>query len=802
LAPHTGIEVWRIEKLEAQPVDPATYGQFYTGDCYIVLRTYEVKGQIFQDLHFWLGNECSQDERGACAYKTVELDDMLGGKPVQYRETQGHESEKFLAIFPKMQLLDGGVASGFRHVDPDKFEPRLYHVKGKRHVKVEQVKLAADSLNDGDVFILDLGRTLYQWNGRTANKNEKFKALEFITKVRNEERGGKADIIPLDSGREEEKFWAALGGKHAVRAGQDDDDDVKEEPPRLFRVSDSSVSDASGAMTVTEVASGHGNLNRDMLDGNDAFILDTSGNVFVWVGKGANKNERNKAMQYGEDYLKQSGRPAWTPVTRVAETGETPAFKSFFGLWDKPKVWTAGQPKPEVKELDEAGLYSRVKQAEEKMIDDATGSVKVWRIENMQRVEVPKELYGQFFMGDSYLVLYSYKKASKEKYIIYFWQGSDSSVDERGASALLAVQLDEELGGDPGSQVRVVQGKEPNHFLALFRGRFVVHPGGVASAFASKGGVQSNYSPDGNHLYHVKGTSPINTRAVSVTTAATSLNSGDCFILLASNASIWFGVGANAEERAVAQGVANVIRGEREVVHVEEGSETAEFWEALGGQADYPRSQELAGPPRDPRLFGFVFTKKGVSIQEIFEFSQDDLLQEDVMILDSGAEVFVWIGHDATKDKRDRAFQSSLNYVKNVNDGRSADTPVYQVNAGSEPPNFTCHFLGWNDDKASDFADPYARAAAKLAPPNKAEAKLVEVKVSDIGHAAAAGKTYPVDVLKGFKAENNPDSIDLKRKQDYLDDASFTAVLKMSKAEFAKLPGWKQDNAKKAAGLF
>ena len=34
-----GLEVWRIENLEMVPVPPSQYGQFYTGDSYIVLRT-------------------------------------------------------------------------------------------------------------------------------------------------------------------------------------------------------------------------------------------------------------------------------------------------------------------------------------------------------------------------------------------------------------------------------------------------------------------------------------------------------------------------------------------------------------------------------------------------------------------------------------------------------------------------------------------------------------------------------------------------------------------------------------------
>jgi len=38
---------------------------------------------------------------------------------------------------------------------------------------------------------------------------------------------------------------------------------------------------------------------------------------------------------------------------------------------------------------------------------------------------VPQEqgLHGQFFGGDSYVILYTYLINNKENYIIYFWQG-------------------------------------------------------------------------------------------------------------------------------------------------------------------------------------------------------------------------------------------------------------------------------------------------------------------------------------------------------------------------------------------
>jgi len=48
--------------------------------------------------HF-LGDESSQDERGAAAIFTVQMDDYLHGKAVQHREVQGHESPTFLGYF-------------------------------------------------------------------------------------------------------------------------------------------------------------------------------------------------------------------------------------------------------------------------------------------------------------------------------------------------------------------------------------------------------------------------------------------------------------------------------------------------------------------------------------------------------------------------------------------------------------------------------------------------------------------------------------------------------------------------------
>lgn len=56
----------------------------------------------------------------------------------------------------------------------------------------------------------------------------------------------------------------------------------------------------------------------------------------------------------------------------------------------------------------------------------------------------------------------------------FLWvQGRHATVDELAASAYLAVQMDQQFNGEP-VQVRVNMGKEPRHFLAIFKGKLVI----------------------------------------------------------------------------------------------------------------------------------------------------------------------------------------------------------------------------------------------------------------------------------------------------------------------------------------
>ncbi|MEQ2311255.1 hypothetical protein AMECASPLE_018015, partial [Ameca splendens] len=93
-----GLWVWRVEKMEAVQLDASEVGAFYNGDSYLVL---ENRGEQGADLHMWIGEKSSRDEQVACAMLATQLDNFLGGDPIQHRQVQGFETRQFMELFPR-----------------------------------------------------------------------------------------------------------------------------------------------------------------------------------------------------------------------------------------------------------------------------------------------------------------------------------------------------------------------------------------------------------------------------------------------------------------------------------------------------------------------------------------------------------------------------------------------------------------------------------------------------------------------------------------------------------------------------
>ena len=577
----------------------------------------------------------------------------------------------------------------------------------------------ASSLNSGDVFILDKGDDIYQWNGAECSKKEKSKGLEVTLSIKDDERGGKAKLHIMDEGKELDVFWEVLGGKKAIAPATSDEEGSSKStaPCKLFV-----VSDASGKMLVDEVATG--NLSKDMLKTEDAFIVDNSSEIFVWVGKGATADERKAALSHGQDYVSKQGRPDWTRVTKILEGTEPTTFKSCFTKWQDialpvdfsatPRGNTA-QKRDSKSATELVGSMMNVfkaKPSRRSMIDDGSGKVEVWRIEDFADVVVPLDMHGQFFAGDSYIVQYTYMEGNKQAYILYFWLGSKSSQDEKGAAALLTKTKDDALGG-AATQVRVVQGQEPSHFVRLFKGHMVVHAGGKASGFSGSEG--DCYDTDGVSLFHVKGSDEDSTKAAQVDEKTEKLNSGDCFVLLTPGSVIlWEGQFASESEVDVSRKIAGAMKGARSLVEMKEGEEDDSFWTPLGGKGEYTKLKEAPDSSREPMLFHCSNATGTFEVEPIFDFSQADLEEEDVYLLDVFTNLYVWVGGEANEQEKSMALTTAAEYAKA--NGYSEDLATILVHSGSEPGMFTCNFLGWDAEKSQKFVDPYeAKLAAAMA---------------------------------------------------------------------------------------
>lgn len=68
-------------------------------------------------------------------------------------------------------------------------------------------------------------------------------------------------------------------------------------------------------------------------------------------------------------------------------------------------------------------MHQKGSRESQHLVDNGSGTLQIWRIEDFELAPVDPKMYGQFFGGDSYVVFYTYLVNGKENYIIYFWQG-------------------------------------------------------------------------------------------------------------------------------------------------------------------------------------------------------------------------------------------------------------------------------------------------------------------------------------------------------------------------------------------
>jgi len=344
----------------------------------------------------------------------------------------------------------------------------------------------------------------------------------------------------------------------------------------------------------------------------------------------------------------------------------------------------------------------------------------------------------------------------------------------------------------------VVQGKEPAHFLTIFSGKMIILRGGKASSFDGEGAVDTGI-PE-NFLLQVRGNDSHNTRATEVDLRAASLNTNDVFLLKnGGNNYIWCGRGSTGDEREMAKKIAAFMApGEQETIY--EGQEKPDFWNAIGGKEEYAHDKRLADSSNTmpARLFQCSNATGVFKAEEIMNFTQTDLIPEDIMMLDVHDIIFLWIGNNSNKEERDMIVKMAMEYLRTDPSNRDDNTAIVMVKQGYEPPTFT-GFFGvwdtslWNENKS------FEQVRSELEGRNPV--LELDPQLTEGPNSFSEFPKFPLEMLKS-PADDLPEVVDKAHKELHLSEEDFKAVFNMDYAEFTLLPMWKQQNLKKTAGLF
>jgi gelsolin len=293
----------------------------------------------------------------------------------------------------------------------------------------------------------------------------------------------------------------------------------------------------------------------------------------------------------------------------------------------------------------------------------------------------PKENYGSFYTGDSYLVLNTYytvvdgKKTDKLAWDVHFWLGKESSQDEIGVAAYKAVELDDLLDDGP-VQHREVQGAESPLFQTYFPSMQYME-GGIASGFRQV--KPTEYKP---RLFQVR-QSAKSVRAFEVPVEVKSLNHGDTFILDAGlKIYLWVGRESNAFEKSKGGALAhNIVSGRLGKAKLMPEADD-QFWEILKGTVadvsdaipERPEKEEEAMDKTKLILFHLSDASGEMVFQKVHEgeivgwvllsvsfltpnTDRSMFDSNDVFILDAKLQIFVWVGKGASHGEKSQAMK-------------------------------------------------------------------------------------------------------------------------------------------------
>eukprot|EP01129_Flabellula_baltica_P009762 TRINITY_DN4047_c0_g1_i1.p1 TRINITY_DN4047_c0_g1~~TRINITY_DN4047_c0_g1_i1.p1 ORF type:complete len:1420 (-),score=449.34 TRINITY_DN4047_c0_g1_i1:41-4300(-) len=641
------------------------------------------------------------------------------------------------------------------------FDRKLVKIVGSRPVMVTRVDITAESLNENGVFILDDNDSIFVWRGRSAGKMAVTNAAEIATRFNRENHGSSAAVLNLRSGTESDKFWDAIGGKTKPSTDIDLDYETAEYEVNVQLYVYESV--------IAELVPVDGPRKRKLLNTNKCYVLDANTEFYVWNGKKAPMDLRDECYIIAEEKFNEKSRPEWCSIERQAEEGECVLFTSKFVSWPSlatlsgaDSVVSPGniaKKKDNAEKQDVLKMYYQsppIRWEDVQKDNGKDGPVRIWYIDNKDKVILDESEHGQFYSDKSYIAMYNY--GNYERYMIYFWQGKDASIADKGTAAGITMDINNRFCKGAADTIRVQQYSESEHFHQLFS------PFYISYDVKEDGPVK---------LFHVRGKNDKTIATHQIKPRACQLHSEDCFILKTeSEVIVWTGKYSCEYVQNSTQEVLPTLAGDLSVTFLKEGEEDNSFWSLLGGKdiyVDQPLSEHIFVFDCSDALGYFKCSK-------LFEWSIETLAPSKIILIDTFQQVYLWIGPKSEVFVRKEALEISKEYVEKAPDDRPRNSPMY-IFGGSEPIEFQRLFHGFqiHDEMGTDRGD-----------------------VDELLESYSTSFTYE----QLLDRDSLPETVDKTRLQDYLSEEEFGTVFGMSREEFEALAKWKQSNKRKEVKLF
>ncbi|CAK5060797.1 unnamed protein product [Meloidogyne enterolobii] len=655
------------------------------------------------------------------AVHAVNLRNHLGASCRTIREEMNDESDEFLELFSEEIIyFDGAkMQSGFYVVEKAPFVKKLYraYINGPS-VEMEAVPLSPESLDPRFVFLLDADKIIWIWSGSRSRVTFSNKVRLFAVKMNKRDKKGKAEIESCNQLKTPDEFWEALTGsktKPEEPIFEHIPEDHKPERKRLYE-----VQLGMGYVELPQIELKNDILYKEMLKPKCVFILDCTSELFVWIGKKASRLLKMAGQKMATEFHQIIERPEFCTICREIEGEESTVFRSKFSSWDDivPFDFTMTADTVQRRGADIKVIMERDKmktdlvalfldrlptmphEEADQLIEDFNLDLEViesFVLEGKKFVRLPKEELGIFYTMDCYVFLCRYfdyneelsengSKGSVEggngrgeeseeeekevdfKCVVYFWQGREASNMGWLNFTFSLKRKFETLFKDKLEVVRMNQQQENHKFLSHFKRKILIR----------RGRREATLKLNEPELFHMRANgSSICTRTIQVDCRVSSLNSAFCYILRTPCSDgdesgviyVWKGSKCDSYFFKIAEEVANeLVKKDLKlpIEIIEEGKEPQLFWQTLGGGKNrkYDKNADFM---QHTRLFRCTNEKGYFSVSEkTVDFCQEDLENDDVMIVDDGNFVYIWLGTGASEVEIKLAYKAAQVYCGHI----------------------------------------------------------------------------------------------------------------------------------------